>query len=140
LTEKEMQESMEMCTAYMLQNQNENLVFQSETDSGYVFKSFSQKWVRILGRNKDKLVQEMRESKELMALIQKSRKEELSPMEKEQIRTQFMDLIKTMPSIALFLLPGGSLLLPLILKLVPDLVPSAFKVNEIEKTSEKNEL
>ena len=61
-------------------------------------------------------------------------------MEKEQIRTQFMDLIKTMPSIALFLLPGGSLLLPLILKLVPDLVPSAFKVNEIEKTSEKNEL
>jgi hypothetical protein len=82
----------------------------------------------------------MRESKELMALIQKSRKEELSPMEKEQVRTQFMDLIKTMPSIALFLLPGGSLLLPLILKLVPELVPSAFKVNEIEKTSEKNEL
>jgi len=140
LTEKEMQESMEMCTAYMLQNQNENLVFQSETDTGYVFKSFSQKWIRILGRNKDKLVQEMRESKELMALIQKSRKEELSPMEKEQVRTQFMDLIKTMPSIALFLLPGGSLLLPLILKLVPELVPSAFKVNEIEKTSEKNEL
>jgi hypothetical protein len=140
LTEKEMQDSMDMCTAYMLQNQNESLVFKSETDSGYVFKSFSQKWVRILGRNKDKLVQEMRESKELMALIQKSRKEELSPMEKEQVRTQFMDLIKTMPSIALFLLPGGSLLLPLILKLVPDLVPSAFKVNEIEKTSEKNEL
>ena len=137
LSENEMQESMEMCTAYMLQNQHENLVLQSDSETGYVFKSFSQKWIRILGRNKDRLVQEMRESKELMSLIQKSRKEDLSPLEKEQVRAQFMDLLKTMPSVALFLLPGGSLLLPLILKLVPELVPSAFKANELEKTNDK---
>lgn len=137
LSENEMQESMEMCTAYMLQNQHENLVLQSDSETGYVFKSFSQKWIRILGRNKDRLVQEMRESKELMTLIQKSRKEDLSPIEKEQVRAQFIDLLKTMPSVALFLLPGGSLLLPLILKLVPELVPSAFKANELEKTNDK---
>jgi hypothetical protein len=137
LSSKEIQESVEMCNAYMLQNQNEILVFQSESETGYVFKAFSKRWVRILGRNKDKLVQEMRESKELMSLIQKSTKEELSAEEKEQVRTQFLDLIKTMPSLALFLLPGGSLLLPLILKLVPELMPSAFKVNEIEKNNDK---
>lgn len=137
LTSTEIQESIEMCNAYMLQNQNEILVFQSETETGYVFKAFSKRWIRILGRNKDKLVQEMRESKELMSLIQKSTKEELSAEEKEQVRTQFLDLIKTMPSLALFLLPGGSLLLPLILKLVPELMPSAFKVNEIEKNNDK---
>ena len=137
LSEEEMQESMEMCTAYMLQNQHENLVLQSDSETGFVFKSFSQKWIRILGRNKDRLVQEMRESKELMSLIQKSRKEDLSPIEKEQLRAQFIDLLKTMPSVAIFLLPGGSLLLPLILKLVPELVPSAFKANELEKTNDK---
>lgn len=137
LSSTEIQESIEMCNAYMLQNQNEILVFQSETETGYVFKAFSKRWIRILGRNKDKLVQEMRESKELMSLIQKSTKEELSAEEKEQVRTQFLDLIKTMPSLALFLLPGGSLLLPLILKLVPELMPSAFKVNEIEKNNDK---
>jgi hypothetical protein len=38
-----------------------------------------------------------------------------------------------MPSIAIFLIPGGSLLLPFILKLVPDMMPSAFKSNEIEE-------
>ena len=118
----------------------EILVFQSETETGYVFKAFSKRWIRIIGRNKDKLIQEMRESKELMSLIQKSTKEELSSEEKEQVRTQFLDLIKTMPSLALFLLPGGSLLLPLILKLVPELMPSAFKVNEIEKKTTKNEV
>ncbi|MEY4288381.1 MAG: hypothetical protein RLZZ30_469 [Bacteroidota bacterium] len=133
LTDKEIQDSREMCHAYMLQNQNEILAFQTVSETGLVFKSFSQRWIRILGRNKDKLIQEMRESKELMALIQKSTKEELSAEEKEQVRTQFLDLLKSMPSLALFLLPGGSLLLPLILKLVPELMPSSFKVNEIEK-------
>jgi len=137
LSSKEIQESIEMCNAYMLQNHNEILVFQSETETGYVFKAFSKRWIRILGRNKDKLVQEIRESKELMSLIQKSTKEELSVEEKEQVRKQFLDLIKTMPSLAIFLLPGGSLLLPLILKLVPELMPSAFKVNEIEKNNDK---
>jgi hypothetical protein len=137
LSENEMQESKEMCSTYMLQNQTEILVFQSETETGYVFKAFSKRWIRIIGRNKDKLIQEMRESKELMSLIQKSTKEELSSEEKDQVRTQFLDLIKTMPSLALFLLPGGSLLLPLILKLVPELMPSAFKVNEIEKNNDK---
>lgn len=133
LSDRDIQESREMCNAYMLQNQTELLALQSESETGFVFKSFSQRWIRILGRNKDKLIQEMRESKELMALIQKSTKEELSAEEKEQVRTQFLDLLKSMPSLALFLLPGGSLLLPLILKLVPELMPSAFKVNEIEK-------
>lgn len=133
LSDRDIQESREMCNAYMLQNQTELLAMQSESETGFVFKSFSQRWIRILGRNKDKLIQEMRESKELMALIQKSTKEELSAEEKEQVRTQFLDLLKSMPSLALFLLPGGSLLLPLILKLVPELMPSAFKVNEIEK-------
>jgi hypothetical protein len=37
-----------------------------------------------------------------------------------------------MPSLAIFMLPGGALLLPIILKLVPDLLPSAFKENDVE--------
>ena len=45
-----------------------------------------------------------------------------------------------MPSLALFLLPGGSLLLPIVMKLVPELIPSAFKVNEVEKKHLENEL
>jgi len=43
-----------------------------------------------------------------------------------------MDLVKSMPALAIFLLPGGALLLPLVLKIIPDLIPSAFRDNEIE--------
>jgi len=30
-------------------------------------------------------------------------------------------------------LPGGALLLPLVLKIIPDLIPSAFRDNEVNK-------
>jgi hypothetical protein len=44
-----------------------------------------------------------------------------------------MDIVKSMPSLAIFLLPGGAFLLPLVLKVIPDLIPSAFRDNEVEK-------
>jgi hypothetical protein len=37
-----------------------------------------------------------------------------------------------MPSLAIFMLPGGTLLLPIILKVIPDLMPSSFRDNEVE--------
>jgi hypothetical protein len=98
-----------------------------------VYRAFTKRWLRILGRNKDKLIKELKESKELITLIQKSTKEELTKEEKELVKNQFMDILKSMPSVAIFLLPGGGLLLPLILKIVPDLLPSSFKDNELEK-------
>jgi hypothetical protein len=58
---------------------------------------------------------------------------ELTPEEKEKVRTQSLDLMKTVPSIGIYLLPGGALWLPLVLKLIPDLLPSAFKENEVEE-------
>ena len=53
--------------------------------------------------------------------------------EKEQVKTQFLDIVKSMPTLAIFMLPGGALLLPLVLKIIPDLIPSAFRDNEVDK-------
>jgi hypothetical protein len=58
---------------------------------------------------------------------------ELTKEEKELVKTQFKDIVKSMPSLAIFMLPGGAFLLPLILKIIPDLVPSAFRDNEVGK-------
>ena len=89
--------------------------------------------VAILGRNKDKLAVEVKQSKELVFLIRKSTTKELTKEEKEAVKSQFLDVVKSMPSLAIFMLPGGAVLLPLILKIIPDLMPSAFRDNEIEK-------
>jgi hypothetical protein len=133
LSENDIQVSFMLCNSFLLENGEEISLLKSESNTLFVYRAFTKRWFRILGRNKDKLVQELKESKELISLIQKSTKEELSKEEKELVKSQFMDILKTMPSMAIFLLPGGGLLLPLILKIVPDLLPSSFKENDVEK-------
>ncbi|MGJ8738309.1 LETM1 domain-containing protein, partial [Zobellia laminariae] len=44
-----------------------------------------------------------------------------------------IDIFKSIPSLAIFLLPGGAVLLPIFIKLIPKLLPSSFDENRIEK-------
>lgn len=118
---------------FVIEN-NHQVNFLSEQSSyEQLYSNFSQRWIKVLGRNKDKFVEELRESKELIALVNKSLSEELSVEEKEKVKNQFRDIAKSMPAIAIFMLPGGMLLLPIILKIVPNLIPSAFQGNKITK-------
>jgi hypothetical protein len=84
----------------------------------------------LLNRNKKRLVKEVSQSKELMQLIAKSTHKELDKDEKKKIKVQLLDICKTVPSLTIFLLPGGSLLLPILIKFIPQLLPSAFNENE----------
>jgi hypothetical protein len=81
----------------------------------------------LLHRNKLMLYQELSQSKEAMSLIKKSTHTSLSEEEKLKIKIQLLDIFKAIPAFAVFMLPGGALLLPLLIKLIPDILPSAFK-------------
>ena len=129
----EIEECRLICDAFIFDQHLQLNQIKEDNQIKVVYKGFSKRWIRILGRNKDKFVNELKESKELIALIKKSTHQDLSKEEKEKVKTQFMDVLKSVPSVGIFLLPGGAILLPLILKIVPDLMPSAFKENEIKK-------
>ena len=86
----------------------------------------------LLHRNKLRLIQELSQSKEAMRLIRKSTHAHLTEEEKEKIKIQLLDICKAIPALAVFLLPGGALLLPLLIKLIPDILPSAFQ-DDIEE-------
>ena len=133
LNEAERESSISQCKAFIMQYSPSIELLTTSSESKMVYSNLSKRYLKILGRNKDKFLEEVKESKELLALVKKSMHTELTSKEKEIVKTQFKDILKTMPSLAIFLIPGGSLLLPLILKLVPDLLPSAFKSNEIEE-------
>jgi hypothetical protein len=81
----------------------------------------------LLQKNKQNLAQELQQSKEAISLIKKGMHSNLSDEEKEKIKTQLLDICKAIPSLAVFLLPGGALLLPILIKLIPDILPSAFQ-------------
>ncbi len=130
---KEGHNAMTMIENFVLQNSNQMSLLSSSSSYEKLYGSVSKRWVKVLSRNSDKLALELKESKELVQLIRKSTSEELSKEEKELVKSQFMDIMKSMPALAIFMLPGGALLLPLILKIIPDLVPSAFRDNELDE-------
>ena len=86
----------------------------------------------LILRNKNRLIKELSESGELVKLLTLSTVRDLDKTEKQKVKEQLLDICKTVPSLTLFLLPGGSLLLPIMVKLIPTLLPSAFNDNAIE--------
>ena len=83
----------------------------------------------MLEKNSKSLVQELKQSKELVILLNKSAYTTLSDEEKVKVKSQLLDVLKSIPALAVFLLPGGAVLLPIIAKLIPDILPSAFRNN-----------
>lgn len=85
----------------------------------------------LILRNKSRFIKEIVQSKELAILLSQSTIRELSREEKKIVRSQLLDICKTVPSLAIFLLPGGTILMPLLVKFIPQLLPSAFNENKL---------
>ena len=137
LSKEEIEEASLFSRTFIFKNRSKLSIINQEKSLSIFYKNIQNKWSRILGRNKEKLFSELKESKEFMDLVSKSTLHELSHEEKEQMRKQFYDILKTMPSLAIFLLPGGAVLLPMVTKLFPDLLPSSFQENTFDEDEEK---
>ena len=88
---------------------------------------------KLILRNSKRLQKELSESKELVTLLSKSTVKDLSPEEKKKVQNQLLDIFKSIPSLAIFILPGGAVLLPIFIKLIPKLLPSSFDDNRVEE-------
>ena len=78
--------------------------------------------------NSAHLVQEIRETQDLSRLLLKAgRGEAWTSDERERAKGQLIDICRTVPALAIFALPGGGLLLPVLIKVLPfNVLPSAF--------------
>lgn len=88
----------------------------------------------LLRKNKRRLEKELRQNKELLNLLFKYTHTKLSEKEKEAMKNQLIEVFKTIPAFAIFLLPGGLILLPIVAKLIPDIMPSSFR-DDIDEPS-----
>lgn len=97
------------------------------------YESMSKVVNKLILRNSKRLQKELSESKELVALISKSTIKDLSTEEKKKVQNQLLDIFKSVPSLAIFMLPGGAVLLPIFIKLIPKLLPSSFDDNRVDE-------
>lgn len=95
------------------------------------YDNSSQMVINLITRNSKRLLLELSQSKELVVLLSQSTLRDLDKEEKQKVKEQLLDICKSIPSLAIFILPGGSVLLPLLIKFIPKLLPSAFDDNRI---------
>lgn len=137
-SEDDLNESFSVVENFVLKNHDIIPYLKGGNSYDKVVSRLGNHWSKVILRNKDRLTKEIRESKELVELVRKSAVVELSGEEKEKVKSQFMDIIKSVPALAIFMLPGGAILLPLILKVIPTLIPSAFRDNEIDEDTARS--
>ena len=132
-TNKKIRRSLEEIS-YFFDRNGETIPFLNDKNLALQFYDSMSKIVnKLILRNSKRLQKELSESKELVTLLSKSTLRDLSSEEKKKVQNQLIDIFKTIPSLAIFLLPGGAVLLPIFIKLIPKLLPSSFDENRLEQ-------
>lgn len=132
ISESTMRASMDFAVKFSMDHQKQIRQIENVNLISNIYDGSSQMVGKLIRRNSKRLIKEIRQSKELMYLLTKSTYTDLSKEEQKELQFQLIDILKTIPSLAIFLLPGGAILLPLFAKLIPNIIPSAFDDNRID--------
>ncbi|MDQ7917765.1 LETM1-related biofilm-associated protein [Mesonia sp. MT50] len=118
--------------AFFTEFKNQITYFQHSNALNNLYKNSNRMVKLLVLRNKNRLIRELLESKELVVLLSKSTHKNLTDEERMKVKNQLLDICKSIPSLAIFIMPGGSVLLPILIKFIPQLLPSTFNENRLE--------
>lgn len=122
-------DSIESTDSFITVHRKNIAYFNYSNPVKHFYDQTTQSVITLITRNKNRLVKEIVQSKELMILLALSTRRDLDEKEKKKVKKQLLDICKSIPSLTIFLLPGGSLLLPILIKFIPKMLPSAFNEN-----------
>ncbi len=125
--------SLKQITDFFAQNAEKIPHLKDQNMALQFYDSMSKIVNKLILRNSKRLQKELSESKELVSLLSKSTVKDLSPEEKKKVQNHLLDIFKSIPSLAIFILPGGAVLLPIFIKLIPKLLPSSFDDNRVDE-------
>jgi hypothetical protein len=132
LDESELIRSTEAVTSFVMTHWREVHYLHIKQNYRIVSEQLIQRLRLLVRRNQRMIVQEIAESRELVWLLRQSTQRELSPEEWEKVREQLLDILRAIPAFTIFMLPLGSITLPILLRIIPKnvLYPSSFRQNE----------
>jgi hypothetical protein len=117
--EDDLENSLIAIEGFVLENWEQLSYLQNNQDYQQVSEQFIKRVARIAEKNKHRLMKELHENHEAVALLKKSRSKELTSEEKELMRTALVKLLKTIPTFLIISLPRKFLSLPILLKILP---------------------
>ena len=113
---------------------------KKKSDIGKFYGFVNNMVISLVKKNLGKIMKEINETKELSRLLIKSTTIKLTEKEKNKVKDQLLDIAKSIPAIAIFAVPGGSFLLPVMIKVLPfNILPSSFLENSDQFEAIENE-
>jgi hypothetical protein len=95
-------------------------------------KRLTQRMTLLSHKYVNEIKNEIEEDKELIQLLNTSQKRPLSIEEKNTVRQQLVDVLKTIPTFIILALPGAFLTVPILMKILPkEALPSSFDPNKL---------
>jgi hypothetical protein len=115
----DLENSMIAIEGFVLEHWEQLEYLQNKQDYNQVSESFIKRVARIAEKNKGRLMKELQGSDEVMNLLRKARSNELTLEEKEKMRKELIQILKTVPTFVIISLPQKFLTLPILLKILP---------------------
>jgi hypothetical protein len=117
--EEDLENSMIAIEGFVLEHWEQLEYLQNKQDYNQVSESFIKRVARIAEKNKGRLMKELQNSDDIMNLLRKARSNELTLEEKERMRKELIQILKTVPTFVIISLPQKFLTLPILLKILP---------------------
>jgi hypothetical protein len=117
--DEDLENSLIAIEGFVLEHWEQLDFLQNKQDYKQVSDQFIKRVSKITERNKGRLMKELLQSEEIVELLKKARANELTPEEKEKMRTQLIFMLKTIPTFVIISLPQRFLTLPILLKILP---------------------
>ena len=114
-------------------NNWERIHFLQEKQNFFILrKHLIERMTKVAKKYTSQIKQEINESGDLISLFQLANTRELTVSEKEQVRIQLYDILKSIPAFVIFALPFSFLTIPVLMKIIPkSAFPSSFDPNRL---------
>jgi hypothetical protein len=127
-SEEELEHSMIAIEGFVLEHWEQLDYLQDKQDFNNVSEKFIQRVARLAEKNKTRLVHDLKTHDQLMNLLTKARGNDLNAEERENIRKELIDILRSIPTFVIISLPQKFLTLPILLKILPK---NLFVENEV---------
>lgn len=119
LTEEDLENSMIAIEGFVIEYWDELGQLQSKHDLNQVGEKYVERISRVVAKNKNRISNEINESKNLKVMIDKYLSGDLSRESEEKLRAELISVLKTIPTFVIISLPTTFLSLPILMKILP---------------------
>jgi hypothetical protein len=118
-SEDDLEYSMIAVEGFVLEHWAQLEYLQDKQDYQRVSEHYIGRIAKLAEKNKSRLIREVQENRNLMALLEKARAQELTPVESEKVQEQLLTALKAIPTFVIIALPQRFLTLPVLMKVLP---------------------